>query len=72
MIRINDIHAIRLIAQAAEIEFVPKLHHCIATYSETDQLAGGVIFTNYRIGSVQSIWLVFSELGERSDPLSCV
>ena len=53
MIRINDVHSIKLIAQAAQIEFVPKLHHCIATYDKDDKLAGGVIFTNYLSGSVQ-------------------
>jgi hypothetical protein len=53
MIRINDVHSIRLIAQAAQIEFVPKLHHCIATYDKSDRLAGGVIFTGYLSGSVQ-------------------
>lgn len=52
MIRINDVHATKLIAQASVIEFVPKLHHCIADYSVEDQLKGGVLFTNYRIGSV--------------------
>jgi hypothetical protein len=53
MIRINDVHSIRLIAQAAQIEYVPRLHHCIATYDKNDKLAGGVIFTNYLSGSVQ-------------------
>ena len=52
MIRINDVHATKLIAQASQIEFVPKLHHCIADYSGNDQLKGGVLFTNYRVGSV--------------------
>ena len=52
MIRINDAHATRLIAQAAVIEFVPRLHHSIADYSVDDQLKGGVLFTNYRVGSV--------------------
>jgi hypothetical protein len=52
MIRINDVHATMLIAQASIIEFVPKLHHCIADYSADDQLKGGVLFTNYRVGSV--------------------
>jgi hypothetical protein len=53
MIRINDVHSIKLIAYAAQIEFVPKLHHCIATYDKSDKLMGGVIFTNYLSGSVQ-------------------
>jgi hypothetical protein len=50
--RIDDVHAIRLIANASQIEFVPKLHHCIARYSESDKLLGGVLFTGYRVGSV--------------------
>lgn len=53
MIRINDVHSIQLIAHAAQIEFVPKLHHCIATYNVEDKLMGGVIFTGYLSGSVQ-------------------
>jgi hypothetical protein len=53
MVRINDVHSIKLIAQAAQIEFVPQLHHCIATYDKSDKLAGGVMFTNYLSGSVQ-------------------
>ena len=52
MIRIDDVHATKLIAQAAEIEFIPRLHHCIADYSVEDQLKGGVLFTNYRVGSI--------------------
>jgi hypothetical protein len=52
MIRINDVHAIKLIAHAAHIEFVPQLHHCIAEYDADDELKGGVLFTAYRVGSV--------------------
>jgi hypothetical protein len=52
MIRFDDVHAVKLIAQACHIEFVPKLHHCIADYSANDWLKGGVLFTNYRGGSV--------------------
>lgn len=52
MIRINDVHATKLIARASVIEFVPRLHHCIADYSAADQLKGGVLFTNYRVASV--------------------
>ena len=52
MIRFDDVHAIKLIAMASQIEFVPKLHHCIARYSESDRLLGGVLFTGYRVGSV--------------------
>jgi RimJ/RimL family protein N-acetyltransferase len=52
MMRIDDVHAIKAIARAAHIQFVPTLHHCIARYNETDRLLGGVLFTEYRGGSV--------------------
>jgi RimJ/RimL family protein N-acetyltransferase len=52
MIRFDDVHAIRLIAQASHIQFVPRLHRCIARYNERDQLMGGVLFTEFRGGSV--------------------
>lgn len=52
MIRIDDVHATKLIAAASEVEFVPRLHHCIAEYTAEDQLKGGVLFTGYRVGSV--------------------
>jgi RimJ/RimL family protein N-acetyltransferase len=52
VIRVDDVHAIRAIASAAHIQFVPRLHHCIARYNETDRLLGGVLFTEYRGGSV--------------------
>lgn len=52
MIRFNDVHSIRRIAHASHIEFVPRLHHCIARYDERDRLMGGVLFTEYRVGSV--------------------
>jgi hypothetical protein len=51
-IRINEVHATKLIAQASAIEFVPRLHHSISDYSVEDRLKGGVLFTNYRVGSV--------------------
>jgi hypothetical protein len=51
-IRFNDIHAIRLLARACEIEFVPRLHQCIAEYDAEDILKGGVLFTTYRSGSM--------------------
>ena len=50
--RFDDVHAIRHIAQASVIQFVPKLHHCIAHYTDNDKLMGGVLFTDYRVGSV--------------------
>jgi hypothetical protein len=46
-IRINDVHAIQLIANACHVQFVPRIHHCIADYSGSDQLKGGVLFTDY-------------------------
>ena len=52
MFRFDDVHAIRAIAQASHIQFVPRLHHAIARYSDTDRLLGGVLFTEYRGGSV--------------------
>jgi hypothetical protein len=59
-IRINDLHAIKLIAMAAEVQFVPKLHSCIARYSkEKDSLLGGVLFTDFRGGSVVMHWAGF-------------
>lgn len=51
-IRIDDVHAIRLLAQSAHIQFVPRLHHCIARYSENDKLMGGTLYTDYWGGSV--------------------
>lgn len=53
MIRLDDVHAIKLIAQATEMQFVPGLHHCIARYSQSDLLLGGVLFTDYMGGSIQ-------------------
>ena len=50
--RFDDVHAIRCIAQSAQMEFVPRLHHCIARYNDNDRLMGGVLFTEYRVGSV--------------------
>ena len=52
LIRFDDVHAIKLIARAARIQFVPSLHHCIASYDENDILKGGVLFTDYWGGSV--------------------
>lgn len=59
MIRVNDMHSIRLIAAAAEVQFVPKLHACVARYSKNDALMGGVLFTDYRVGSVVMHWAAF-------------
>lgn len=52
MIRIDDVHAIRLLARAAHLQFVPRFHHCIARYSESDKLLGGTLYTDYWGGSV--------------------
>lgn len=59
MIRLNDIHAIKLIAMAAKIQFVPKLHSCIARYSASDKLMGGVLYTDFWGGSVSMHWAGF-------------
>lgn len=45
MIRINEAHAINLIAQYAGIDLGAKVH-CIAHYDNTDQLTGGVLLLN--------------------------
>jgi len=47
MIRIDDPHSIRLIAQAARLQFIPKWHHCIADYDSRDILRGGCLYTEY-------------------------
>ena len=53
MIRLNDAHAVNLIASAAHVQFVPKLHQCVAEYDSRDILRGGVLFTDWMGGSVQ-------------------
>jgi hypothetical protein len=53
MIRFNDVHAIKLIAAACHVQFVPTLHHCIARYDRNDMLMGGVLYTDFLGGSVQ-------------------
>jgi hypothetical protein len=60
MLRINDVHAIKLIAKAAEVEFVPVLHGCVARYSAIDRLMGGVLYTDFRGGSVVMHWAGFA------------
>jgi hypothetical protein len=60
MIRVNDLHAIRMLAAAAKIQFVPKLHACIARYSADDRLMGGVLFTDFWGGSVTMHWAGFA------------
>lgn len=52
MIRINDPHAIKLIMEAAHVQFVPKLHFCIADYDSNDNLRGGALYTDFWGGSV--------------------
>lgn len=52
MIRINDPHAIKFIMNATCVQFVPKLHFCIARYSESDKLMGGTLYTDFWGGSV--------------------
>jgi hypothetical protein len=53
MVRIDDVHSIRAIASAARVEFVPRIHHCVAVYDSSDKLLGGVLFTSFMNGSVQ-------------------
>jgi hypothetical protein len=53
MIRFDDVHAIKIIARASNMQFVPGLHHCIARYNRRDQLMGGVLFSDWMGGSVQ-------------------
>ena len=53
MVRLDDIHSIKLIAQAAHVQFVPILHHCIAEYDSRDCLRGGMLYTDYWGGSTQ-------------------
>jgi hypothetical protein len=52
MFRVNDIHAVKLIGAASQVQFVPELHHCIADYNADDQLKGGVLFTDFLRGSI--------------------
>ena len=52
MIRIDDPHSIKLIAQACNVQFVPTFHHCIAEYDSNDRLKGGSLFTDYWGGAV--------------------
>lgn len=53
-IRINDVHAIRLIARAANVQYIPKLHHCIADYDTWDRLRGGTLYADFWGGSVMT------------------
>ena len=49
----NDAHAVNLIASAAHVQYVPKLHQCVAEYDNNDILRGGVLFTDWMGGSIQ-------------------
>jgi RimJ/RimL family protein N-acetyltransferase len=53
MIRINDLHAVKLIAQQAHVRFVAKTDHCIAQYNSNDVIMGGCLFTDWNGGSIQ-------------------
>lgn len=53
MIRVDEVHAIRHIARACQLQFVPGLNHCIAYYDRNDRLMGGVLFTDFMGGSIQ-------------------
>jgi hypothetical protein len=52
MLRVDDVHAVKLIMEAANVQYVPGLHHCIADYDSHDCLRGGVILADYWGGSV--------------------
>ena len=52
MIRLNDVHAIKLIMEAAHVQFVPNMHFCIANYDAGDCLTGGVLYTDFWGGSI--------------------
>jgi hypothetical protein len=51
VIRFDDVHSIMLLAREARISFVPGLHHCVARYTKSDLLMGGVLYTDYREGA---------------------
>jgi len=53
MIRLNDVHAIKLISHYASVPFIVGHHHCIAQYDRNDFLMGGVLFTDWLGGSIQ-------------------
>lgn len=52
MIRLNDVHATKLIAQTAVVQFVPSIHYCIADYDSHDCLRGGILYTDFWGGSI--------------------
>ena len=62
-IRINDPHSVQIIMQAARVAFVPQLHHCIAEYTPSDRLMGGVLFTDWNYGSVLMHFALFEPRG---------
>jgi hypothetical protein len=68
MIRFHDPHAIKLIAQAAHIQYVPKLHYCIADYDNNDCLRGGTLYTDFWGGSIMCHFAGFRK-GWISKPL---
>lgn len=51
-IRLNDTHAIKLIMEAASVQFVPSIHFCVADYDSKDCLRGGTLYTDFLGGSV--------------------
>jgi hypothetical protein len=63
MIRIDDVHSINLVMKAAQVHFVPYLHHCISLYNSTDRLMAGVLFTDWNQGSVLMHFAVFPPTG---------
>jgi len=53
MIRFDDVHSIKLLMRACQVQFVPTLHHAIADYDRDDHIKGGVLYTDYYGGSCQ-------------------
>lgn len=47
VMRMNDVHATKLIASSTSVQFVPHLHYCIADYDDRDILRGGTLYTEY-------------------------
>lgn len=62
-IRLNDVHAIKLIAQQAHVRYVPGQSHCISQYDSRDVLMAGVLFTDWNQGSIQQHTAVWGGTG---------
>lgn len=54
-----------MIAKQANVRYVPNTSHCIAQYDTRDILMGGVLFTDWNMGSIQvhmALWGGFGAL----------